>query len=76
MEMRPRERAKDEMMDTREKLAHEQGPVRRQRVIVGRTSLHEETMCMDGVKVGEIGHGAQVAPVTPKTLINFEFPNI
>ena len=74
--MRPRERAKDVMMDTRDKLVHEQGPLRRQRVIVGRTSLHEETMCMDGIKVGEIRDGAQVAPVTPKTLINLEIPYI
>ena len=74
--MCPRERVKDEMMDTRNNVVHEQGPDRRQRVIVGRTSLHEETMCMDGVEVGEIRDGAQVAPVTPKTLINLEIPYI
>ncbi len=32
-------------------------------------------MCMDGVKVGEIKVGAEV-PVTPKTLINFNFESI
>ena len=76
--MRSRERAKDEMMDTRGKkeYGHEQDRVKRQRVKVGRRSLQETTMCMDGVKVGEIRVGGEAAPVTPKTLINFNFPNI
>jgi hypothetical protein len=76
--MRSRERAEDEMMDTLSKKVydHEQGRVKRQRVKVGRRSLQEPTMCMDGVKVGEIRVGGEAAPVTPKTLTNFNFPNI
>ena len=71
-----RERAKDEMTDSLGKKVYEQGRVKRQRVKVGKRSLQEATMCMDGVKVGEIRVGVEAAPVTPKTLINFNFPNI
>ena len=74
--MRSREKAKEEMTDTLGKKVYEQGRVRRQRVKVGRRSLQEATMCMDAVKVGEIRVGGEAAPVTPKTLINFNFPNI
>ena len=63
-------------MDIRGKQVSEQVRVKRQKVKVGRRSLQEGTMCMDGVKVGEIKAGGAEMPVTPKTLISYNFASI
>ena len=55
---------------------HEQGRVKRQRVKVGMRSYQEGTMCMDGVKLGEIKVGGAEVPVTPKTLVSYNFASI
>ena len=43
---------------------------------VGMRSYQEGTMCMDGVKLGEIKVGGAEVPVTPKTLISYNFASI
>jgi hypothetical protein len=50
--------------------------MKRQRIKVGGRSYQEGTMCMDGVRLGEIKAVGAEVPVTPKTLVSYNFASI